>query len=324
LPDSVPVANPARAAMQGNTTPLPLPSEVITPPSVQPRIVEQPTDNFYTNPTESRYTPTPIQPSSPTRTTVPQPRRVQDMSEEQAVALDNPNTTPRLNPHMAIALNPRTTGDNAAPTVTGTYHKVINGDNLYLIAQRYYNDGKLWRLIRDANPTLVTNEGAIMLGSRLLIPSQKQVQQNQNTQGQPASTSAPREIVVESGQTLSELAKIHLGNAGDWDELLKANRDRLSRPEELRAGMTLRLPAKAVERASARTTTSNTTTRTAQPGNTATSSAKTYTVESGDTLSAIAAKTMGSSNKWYKLYQHNKSVINDPDNLTVGVTIKIP
>ena len=84
--------------------------------------------------------------------------------------------------------------------------------------------------------------------------------------------------------------------------------------------MTLRLPRKAIERAAARQP--ETTTRRSQPGST--NSNKTYTIEAGDTLSAIAAKTMGASNKWYKLYQHNKSVIDDPDNLTVGITIKIP
>ncbi|MAX25453.1 MAG: hypothetical protein CMJ19_13210 [Phycisphaeraceae bacterium] len=323
LPDSVPVANPARAALQGGTAPLPLPGEVITP--TQPSMAEQPTRSLYSNPSESRYNPQPIQPSrltqpqpvAPTRATAPQPRRVEDMNEEQAVARNN--ATPRLNPHMAIALETRT--NNATPelpTRTGTYHKVTEGDNLYLIAQRYYGDGKLWRLIRDANPNLVSTEGTIMLNSRLLIPSKKQVDRIQN--GETATSNAPREIVVESGQTLSELAKIHLGNAADWDELLKANRDRLNRPEELRAGMTLRLPRKAIERAAARQP--ETTTRRSQPGST--NSNKTYTIEAGDTLSAIAAKTMGASNKWYKLYQHNKSVIDDPDNLTVGITIKIP
>ncbi|MFG0247608.1 MAG: LysM peptidoglycan-binding domain-containing protein [Phycisphaeraceae bacterium JB051] len=323
LPDSVPVANTARAALQGSPTPLPLPGEVITP--AQPSMTEQPSRPLYSNPTESRYTPQPIQPSrvtppqpaTPTRAITPQPRRVEDMSEEHAVASNN--ATPRLNPHMAIALDTRTTNPTPTPSRTGTYHKVTEGDNLFLIAQRYYGDGKLWRLIRDANPNLVSTEGTIMLNSRLLIPSKKQVDRIQS--GEAAAHAAPREIVVESGQTLSELAKIHLGNAGDWDELLKANRDRLNRPEELRAGMTLRLPKKAIERAAARQP--ETTTRRTPPSNN-TNTSKTYTIESGDTLSAIAAKTMGSSNKWYKLYQHNKSVIDDPDNLTVGKTIKIP
>lgn len=321
LPNSVPVATPARAAVMDRSEPLPLPNEVITPVAPGNRMAEE-TARYTTPPAPaSSYNPTPIEPSRIPEAQPPiQPRntirRVEDMSEEQAVA--NGNTPSRITPPMAVRI------DNPQPSTTGTYHTVINGDNLYAIAQRYYGNGDQWRLIRDANPRLVLDNGAIMLGSRLLIPSKQQIQRNNNDATLTGNTNTVvREITVESGDTLSELARKHLGSAADWDELLKANRDKITRPEELRVGMTLRLPAKAIARQQVQQPTVTGNTRQPSPA-TNTTGPKTYTIESGDTLSSIAAKTMGSANKWYKLYQHNKSTINDPDNLTVGTTIKIP
>jgi nucleoid-associated protein YgaU len=295
-------------------------NEVITTPQDQPTNLAEQLRPYQPQSVTPQYQQTQtIEPARipdaqpPIRTQTRQPRRVEDMSEEQAVASGNT----RITPPMASALEPQ-----AANTRTGVYHTVASGDNLYVIAKRYYGNGDEWTLIRDANRNVVQPNGTIMLGSRLLIPSKKQVAVQQNNPAIQSANSAPREIVVKSGQTLSELAKQYLGNAGDWDELLKANRDQLSRPEQLRAGMTLKLPAKAVSQATTQQPQPTTTTP-RQPA-VITQDAKTYTIQSGDTLSSIAAQKLGSAGKWYKLYQHNKSTISDPDNLTVGTTIKIP
>lgn len=316
LPNSVPVATPARTTLLDRADPMPLPNEIVSPP--QPSLGEQTSRYPLDPPSNTHYTP---QPSEPLSTPDAQPpiepqpvRRVEDMSEEQAIAL---GLRSRPVPPMASALEPQ------QPRTAGVYHTVSNGENLYMIAQRYLGSGEFWTLIRDANPRLVRADGTIMLGSHLLIPSKPQaamLQANPTANLQSPTPAVVREITVESGQTLSELARKHLGSAADWDELLNANKDKLSRPEQLRAGMTLRLPEKAIKRAAQSTPAVTTTTTT----NTVTPSAKSYTIESGDTLSSIAAKTLGSAGKWYKLYQHNKSTIDDPDNLTVGTTIKIP
>ena len=322
LPSSVSVATPARGTLLERSNPLPLPNEVTTPITPQPsnRIVEETARYNNQPPASNSYAPRANEPRNipdaqpPIHTRTPQPRRVEDMSEEQAVA----SRTTRITPPMAVRVEHQ-------PRTTGMYHTVIADENLYVIAKRYYGDGELWRLIRDANPRLVTRDGAIMLGSRLLIPSKQQVRQHQND---ATLTQAPvivqREITVKSGDTLSELAKTHLGSAADWDELLEANRDKLSRPEQLRVGMTLKLPAKAIKRATEQLNQASGNTTTSRQPQPTTTRPKTYTVKSGDTLSSIAAQTLGSANKWYTLYKYNKSTISDPDNLTVGTTIKIP
>lgn len=328
LPSGIPLASPARQAMQQRTTTFPLSTETvqtqrITLPAQTPsRYTPQPIAPTYTTQTPARIQPSqipnaqpPIQVQQPRRTQLQQPRRTQDMSEEQAVAQ---NTRTRPIPHMAVALTP-----SSNQTQTGLYHTVQTGDNLFKLALKYYNNGDDWKLIRDANPRKVYSSGTITLGTQLLIPSKMALSQ-QNAQ-QSRMPAIQREIVVKPGQTLSELAKKYLGNAADWDELLEANKDKLSRPELLRAGMTLRLPQKAIKRQQQASTNRAKVSKPTPTRLTRTTRTHTpYTVRSGDTLSSIAASKLGSAKKWYQLYHFNKATLTDPDNLTVGRSIKIP
>ena len=50
----------------------------------------------------------------------------------------------------------------------------------------------------------------------------------------------------------------------------------------------------------------------------------TYVVKSGDSLSKIAKKTLGSPNKWKALWEANKDQIKDPDKIYPGQVLKLP
>jgi nucleoid-associated protein YgaU len=52
--------------------------------------------------------------------------------------------------------------------------------------------------------------------------------------------------------------------------------------------------------------------------------ARTHVIASGDTLTKIARRYYGSSEKWNQILEANRGVIRDPNNLTVGATIRIP
>ncbi len=54
------------------------------------------------------------------------------------------------------------------------------------------------------------------------------------------------------------------------------------------------------------------------------SAGKTYTVKSGDSLSRIAKRELGSYNRWTELYSANRSVVKDPNLLQPGMTLVIP
>ncbi len=50
----------------------------------------------------------------------------------------------------------------------------------------------------------------------------------------------------------------------------------------------------------------------------------THTVERGDTLSAIAKKTLGSANKYHAIFEANKPMLSHPDKIYPGQVLRIP
>jgi LysM repeat protein len=49
-----------------------------------------------------------------------------------------------------------------------------------------------------------------------------------------------------------------------------------------------------------------------------------YTVKSGDTLSAISKRLLGSANRYMDIFNANKDQLSDPDKIKVGQTLTIP
>jgi LysM repeat protein len=58
----------------------------------------------------------------------------------------------------------------------------------------------------------------------------------------PAPAAAPQTYMVKPGDTLSKIAKEHLGNASAYMEIFNANRDQLSDPDKIKPGQVLKLP----------------------------------------------------------------------------------
>jgi nucleoid-associated protein YgaU len=59
----------------------------------------------------------------------------------------------------------------------------------------------------------------------------------------PVTPVTGQEYEVRAGDTLSDISMAVFGTATRWQELLEFNKDRLSKPEALRVGMKLRIPA---------------------------------------------------------------------------------
>jgi nucleoid-associated protein YgaU len=51
---------------------------------------------------------------------------------------------------------------------------------------------------------------------------------------------------------------------------------------------------------------------------------KTYTVQKGDTLSEIAQKHYGKASEYKKIFEANRNVLSDPDQITPGQVLKLP
>jgi len=63
----------------------------------------------------------------------------------------------------------------------------------------------------------------------------------------PAKSAAPAAApqatyTVKAGDTLSKIAKEHLGNANAYMEIFNANRDQLTDPDKIKPGQVLKLP----------------------------------------------------------------------------------
>jgi nucleoid-associated protein YgaU len=63
--------------------------------------------------------------------------------------------------------------------------------------------------------------------------------------GGAASTAATgaQTYTVKPGDTLSKIAKEHLGNANSYMAIFEANRDQLSDPDKIKPGQVLKIPA---------------------------------------------------------------------------------
>ncbi len=115
-------------------------------------------------------------------------------------------------------------------------HVVEAGDDLWSLAEQYYGRGQEWRRIAAANPDLLTGgPDRLRVGWRLLVP------EAEDAAGAGSSPAAPG-VRVRVGDTLSSVAARVLGDADRWRELYRANRDQLSDPDELPAGLVLRVP----------------------------------------------------------------------------------
>ncbi|MDR6093035.1 LysM peptidoglycan-binding domain-containing protein [Stenotrophomonas sp. SORGH_AS_0321] len=67
--------------------------------------------------------------------------------------------------------------------------------------------------------------------------------------GVSASVDSTAEVVdatytVEKGDTLSKIAKQHLGDANAWKKIFDANRDQLDDPDRIQPGQVLKIPPK--------------------------------------------------------------------------------
>ena len=120
---------------------------------------------------------------------------------------------------------------------------------------------------------------------------------------------------VASGENLSQISLKYYGDRRHWQQLYESNKDMIRDPDVLPPGTMLRIPGRNVSASASPVEP----TRANSTGNTGR-----YTVMSGDTLSEIAQKVMGSSGRWRDIYKLNKHQLDDPDDVQPGMVILIP
>lgn len=230
-------------------------------------------------------------------------------------------STAGLRTNRTIPSQAHATADASTNVV---YHTMAAGETLSAVARHFYGNPRYWHVIADANPGKVLPDGRVKQGVRLTIPDKAGAIRRQQHQSSPDTATARtshRTIQVAAGDTMTQLAQRYLGSSHRWRELLAANKDKLSSPEDLRAGMTLVLPPEASS-----PTEGATADRRGQAASNPLKAAKadrTYRIRSGDTLTSIAKAAWGKDD-WQRLYQANRDRLASPDDLKVGMEIRIP
>ena len=121
--------------------------------------------------------------------------------------------------------DPRDQRDAVSGAQAPDTHVVRSGDDLWSLAERYYDDGRAWRQIVAANPELQSDPTAgLPEGVVLRIPDPVVL------------------VSVRSGDTLSGLAAQHLGEADRWPEIHRLNRTTVRDPDVIDIGWRLKLP----------------------------------------------------------------------------------
>ena len=75
------------------------------------------------------------------------------------------------------------------------------------------------------------------------IPTwQKDVVADIQVSGPPPAAPSAKTYTVKAGDTLSKIAKEHLGSAGAYMKIFELNKDQLTNPDKIKPGQVLHLP----------------------------------------------------------------------------------
>ncbi|MEW6249119.1 MAG: LysM peptidoglycan-binding domain-containing protein, partial [Planctomycetota bacterium] len=220
-----------------------------------------------------------------------QPTARPAVAEPSSVSRAPAGETPAL-PGAGAAAE-RETGRPAppSPATAGERYIVKEGDKLAYIAEDYYGDQAAVKQILEANPN-IKDPDLIQVGQVIMLPpkgapgsarspvapaSPDRAAAPTRTPaapapattppaagGAPVAAGRPRTHLVRQGETLTSIARTVLGDASKWRQILELNKDKLDRPEDLQAGMSIKLPDDSGAQGS-RTATPTAPTRTAPP-----------------------------------------------------------
>jgi nucleoid-associated protein YgaU len=145
----------------------------------------------------------------------------------------------------------KATADTPKP---GGLYLTKPGDTLASIAERAYGDPALDVLIYEANADVLVSPHEVPAGLTLKLPSARSSSPVLATSARPnpsnartpqASRTAPSEqrtYAVQPGESLLDVARRFYGDPSMYRVLLRANREVLSSPADVRPGMKLRIP----------------------------------------------------------------------------------
>jgi nucleoid-associated protein YgaU len=147
------------------------------------------------------------------------------------------------------------------PRAARKIHRVVDGDTLPKLAERYLGSADRFSEIYEANRDLLQSPDVLPIGLSLKIPDPGDPREHalgfspgpmvdipseqlQAARGRTGASLAgeTRTYQVRSLDTLAEISRQVYGDPSRFGEILEANREKLTRPEDLREGMVLVIP----------------------------------------------------------------------------------
>lgn len=226
-----------------------------------------------------------------------------------------PSPTQRAEPPRSLAAEPTSgavvplTGDGPAEPVRIT----LGGANQPTLSEAL---GQALPDAGDSAPRDEWRQAVQRLGTRLAeglsegVPEAAVVERTQPRATTP-STPAPVRHTVRKDESLFKIAKQYLGDGNRWREIAEANPGSVGRDGAVRAGVTLVIPGAQAP---------------AEPRRAAPAPAEPirYTVRKNDSLSEISQRFLGSAKRVGEIVEANRGTIDDPDDIRVGMVLKIP
>lgn len=158
-----------------------------------------------------------------------------------------------LKTHHTQDITATSTVRNQQPTVMPTpsqqIYTVQEGDDLWSIAEKFYNDGYKWTEIAKANN--ITNPSYIYRNDKLVIPTlptsglPKTIENTQLVQPTPTPQTNPQAITtatytVQADDDLWHIAVRAYADGYKWVDIARANN--LTEPDYIHVGDVLKLP----------------------------------------------------------------------------------
>jgi len=121
-------------------------------------------------------------------------------------------------------------------------YEVVEGDSLWKIATKEYNDGYVWGKIATTNN--LKDASVISVGQKLILPKleTKTVVSKMENLSITASVSQGSEYKVVKGDNLWKISVRAYGDGYQWTKILQENKSKLNNPNALEIGMMLNIP----------------------------------------------------------------------------------
>jgi len=135
----------------------------------------------------------------------------------------------------------------AQQVAQGKFHGTVEEQNGKLVwkgtVQTEQERNEIWNAIKTI-PTWQNdiNADIQVVGGPTVAPTPPAAASASSGASGASSSSGTRTYTVQSGDTLSAIAKSQLGNANAYMKIFELNKDQLSDPDKIKPGQVLRLP----------------------------------------------------------------------------------